>query len=73
MNRAIVSREEWLESRKALLARERALNSTRSAPSAGRCLGSRSRSRMSSKDLRVHAGSATCSAAGASSLSIISC
>jgi hypothetical protein len=72
MNHAIVSREQWLDARKALLAKERAMT-MRSAPSAGSCPGSGSRSPMSSKGPRVNARSATCSAAAASSPSIISC
>ena len=37
MNQAIVSRDQWLDARKALLAKERAMthHSTNSAPSAG--------------------------------------
>ena len=71
-----VSREEWLEARRALLAKEKALLKAQDAlrqRDAARCPGSRSRRTTCSRGRTARRRSPTCSPAAASSSSSTSC
>ena len=75
MQHKVVSQDEWLAARKALLAKEKEFTrrATTERGSAATCPGSRSRRTTSSTGRTAGKRSPTCSAAKASSSSIISC
>ncbi len=75
MQNQIVSREEWLSARKALLAKEKAMTHELDALRAERrrLPWVKVEKSYCSKGLRAHARSRICSVAAASSPSITSC